>query len=91
MSAKTKAKAAASEARCYIGPSALGVGNGTIFSEGLPPMLEKAIADQPVIGSLVVPISGLAAANKALETPGSSLARFYSVAKEYFNTKKEVK
>lgn len=76
------------ETRCYIGPPTLGIISGTIYNAGLPPVLEVAIKEQPVIKNLVVPISKLAEANKALSSPDSALTRFYSMAKDYFAKKK---
>lgn len=79
---------AAQETVCYVGPSTLGITSGTIYNAGLPPILENAIKELPVIKNLVVPISRLAEANKALGTPGSSMSKFYSIAKDYFTKKK---
>lgn len=94
MSTKT-AEAAADEAKaaketvtkCYIGPSALGINSGTIYNAGLPPALERAIEEYPIIKNLVVPLSGLPAANTALKDPKSAISRFYRFAEEYFGKK----
>lgn len=85
--ATTETKAA-QETACYVGPSTLGIASGTIYNAGLPPILEDAIKELPVIKNLVVPISQLAEANKALGIPGSAMNKFYSIAKDYFAEKK---
>lgn len=76
--------AAAPEARCYIGPPTLGVMTGTLYLGDLPPSLQKAVDEQPIIGKLVVPVSQLAAANRSMANPDSAMRRFYSIAAEYF-------
>ena len=81
---ETKTKATAKketvqkETVIYIGPSIKNVvSTGSLYKNGLPDVLEKEMKKQPVIGSLIIPISGLAAAQKELATPGSALAVIY--------------
>lgn len=83
----TTATATAQETVCYIGPSTLGITSGTIYNAGLPPILDNAIKELPVIKNLVVPTSRLAEANKALSIPESAMSKFYSIAKDYFTKK----
>lgn len=69
--------------KCYIGPSFKGAYTGSVYRDQLPPMLEDVIRQNPMIDSLVVPVSELAAANVALENPKSSLSRIFGMAKDY--------
>lgn len=66
--------------RIYIGPAILGCPYGTVFKNGLVPALEKAIKENPAFGELVVPVSGLAKAQKELRKEGTALNRFYKAA-----------
>lgn len=62
----------------YIGPTIKSVvSTGTIYNNGLPESLKKEIEKLPLIGSLLIPVDGLAAAQKELATPGSALAVIY--------------
>lgn len=74
----------APEARCYIGPPTLGVMTGTIYIGDLPPELQKALDEKPIIGKLVVPVSQLPAANRDMANPDSAMRRFYRAAAEFF-------
>lgn len=77
---KTAAKkeAVQQETVIYIGPSVKNVvTTGTLYNNGLPDILKKEMEKQPVIGNLIIPVSGLAAAQKELKTPGSALAVIY--------------
>lgn len=74
----------APEARCYIGPPAPGAMTGTLYIGDLPPLLQKAIEEKPIIGKLVVPVSQLSAANRDMANPDSAMRRFYGMAAEYF-------
>ena len=69
--------------KCYVGPSFIGANKGSVYKDALPPALSEAIADNPVLGALVVPVSKLAAANVALEDSRSSLSKVYERAKVY--------
>lgn len=69
--------------RIYIGPSFKGVVSGTVYSNDLAPALNEAIKAVPVIAELVVPVSGLVNANKALASADSALNRFYQIAMDY--------
>lgn len=69
-----------SESRIYIGPRIKGVVPGTVFTGGLTPMLEQAVAKTPAIAELIIPVSELREANKGLEDPDSALSRFYNLA-----------
>lgn len=62
----------------YIGPTIKSVvSTGTIYNNGLPESLKKEIEKLPLIGSLMIPVDGLATAQKELATPGSALAIIY--------------
>ena len=63
--------------RIYLGPNLKGVLRGTVFLNGLPPALEEAIRKVPVVAELVVPVSNIRHANRALADPDSALSRFY--------------
>ncbi len=66
----------------YIGPSIKNVvSTGTLYRNGLPEALKKEMEKQPVIKSLIVPVSGLARAQRQLATPGSALAVIYGKVK----------
>lgn len=67
--------------KCYIGPSFSEAYTGTVYQDMLPPALRAVIEQEPVLAALVVPVSKLAEANRALENPESSLAKLYSRAK----------
>lgn len=80
---ETKRKAAKQEAGkeetvMYIGPTIKNVvTTGTLYNNGLPDALKEAAGKQPAIRSLIVPIGGLAAAQRELAVPGSALAVIY--------------
>lgn len=85
---KTAAKAAgtttAQETRIYIGPSINEVvQTAAVFKGDLTPNLKKAIAEKPVIGELVVPLSRITEKQKELATDGSALQRCYAAAGLY--------
>ena len=62
----------------YIGPSIRNVvSTGTLYHNGLPKVLEEEMTRQPVIKSLIIPVDGLAAAQKELAVPGSALSTIY--------------
>ncbi len=62
----------------YIGPTIKNVViTGTLYNNGLPEPLVREMEKQPAVGSLVVPVGELAAAQKELATPGSALATIY--------------
>lgn len=62
----------------YIGPSIKNVvSTGSLYNNGLPEKLTQAMEKQPAIKSLIVPLSGLAAAQKELAIPGSALSIIY--------------
>lgn len=63
----------------YIGPTIKNVvSTGTIYNNGLPEPLKKEMEKLPMIGSLLIPVDRLAAAQKELATPGSALAIIYA-------------
>lgn len=62
----------------YIGPSIKNVvSTGTLYSNGLPEALKNEIAKRPLVASLVIPVSNLAAAQKELTVLGSALHTIY--------------
>lgn len=76
---KSKREEVQKEAVVYIGPSIKGiVSTGTVYSNGLPELLIKKADEQPVLNSLVIPVSKLAEAERELRVPGSALATIYA-------------
>lgn len=74
-----KRETAQKETVMYIGPSIKNVvTTGTLYNNGLPEILKSEMEKQPVIGSLIVPMSGLVAAQKEIATPGSALNLIYN-------------
>lgn len=63
----------------YIGPSIKGVvSTGTVYNNGLPELLIKKAVEQPVLNSLIVPVSKLSEAKRELSVSGSALATIYA-------------
>ncbi len=84
--AKTKSAAKREEARnepvIYIGPSIKNVAStGTVYNNGLPDALQKEMERQQVLKSLVIPVSGLADAQREINTPGSAMNLIYGKVK----------
>lgn len=74
-----KSEAVQKKTVVYIGPTIKSVvSTGTIYNNGLPESLKKEIEKFPLIGSLLIPVDELAAAQKELATPGSALAIIYA-------------
>jgi hypothetical protein len=68
----------------YVGPTIAGVAvQYTIYNNGLPTILKAAIAENPAIGSLVVPISKLAEAMKAINTKQGAMHIQYENVKQF--------
>jgi len=80
---------AAGEARktepvIYLGPHLRRIAvPGTVYVNGLTPMLEKAKKENPAIGELLVPLSKAPEARKQLMVKGSAMSLFYQKAKEF--------
>ena len=68
--------------RVYIGPRINGVTHGTIYTGDLPDYLQNMISELPTIGALVINISELPAANKALLDKESRLSILYRQVEE---------
>lgn len=68
--------------KIYIGPSLRGVAHGTVFRNGLSPVLEDMIRKFPVVKELVVPVSSLQNANRQLNNPDSALSRFFHIVEK---------
>ena len=67
----------------YIGPTVPGIViAGTIFNNGCPEKLKKAMEEKMVLSMLLVPVSGLAKARQELKEPGSVLQICYEKMKE---------
>ncbi len=63
----------------YIGPTIKNVAaTGTIYNNGIPEKLAGEITRQPIIGSLLVPVEELAAAQRELAVQGSALKVIYN-------------
>lgn len=76
--ATVKREAAQKETMIYMGPTIQNVVvTGTLFNNGLPGRLLQEMERQPVIGSLIVPVSRAAETQKELAVPGSALATIY--------------
>lgn len=68
----------------YIGPTIPGIATAnTIYNNGLPEMLLKEIEKCRPVGSLIVPVRGLAEARKDLDRKGSVTAICYEKAAAY--------
>lgn len=79
---RTQPAAGRAETVVYIGPSIKNVVvTGTIYTNGLPEAVKKEMERQPALKSLLVPISGLAEAQKELNIPGSAMATIYKKVK----------
>lgn len=81
--AKGPAKEERAGAVIYIGPDVPGAKQYTVYDNGLPHILEKAIARHPEFAPLVIPVSELPQANIQLTREGSALNNFYKMADEY--------
>lgn len=67
----------------YIGPSIKHVvQRGTAFKNGFPPKFKKELEKYPLLGGLLIPVSGLAAAKSQLKTAESSLYMLYREAEK---------
>lgn len=74
----------------YIGPTIKRVvSTNTIFNNGLPDRLKQKISEEPVIGTLIVPVNGLSEARKKLNEPASAIRACYEQV--LLNLKKGVK
>lgn len=65
------------ETMIYMGPSFKGVPQGAVYSNGLPPALKEAAAENPTIRELIIPIADVVKATKELAMPDSAMKRFY--------------
>ncbi len=80
---KAAVRAAGKEAMIYIGPTVPGIViAGTVFKNGYPQKLKKAIEEKKALSMLMVPVSGLAKARQVLKEPGSVLQICYEKVKE---------
>lgn len=62
----------------YLGPSIKGVAaTGTVYNNGLPKELEDEVGEQPFLKELLIPVGGIAEAQKALKDKGSALSIIY--------------
>ena len=76
-------KAAVRAAVIYIGPTVPGtVIAGTVFNNGYPERLKKAMESEKALSMLMVPVSGLAEARQELKKTGSVLQICYEKVKE---------
>ena len=80
----TKAVATKQETVVYVGPTIPGIGTrNMVLNNGLTEELKKAIEDEPAFASLIVPISGLAVANKSINEKSGATFVFYEKASNY--------
>lgn len=76
--ARSKTAMKRTEQVMYIGPSIKGVAStNTIFNNGLPDRLIQKIGEEPVIGTLIVPVKDLAEARKEINEPASAIRACY--------------
>lgn len=62
----------------YLGPTIRGVvKSGAVFSGGLPGRLAKLIGKKPLVKNLIIPLSGIVKAKKAIDTEGTVEAVTY--------------
>lgn len=62
----------------YLGPSIKGVAaTGTVYNNGLPKGLEEEVGKQPLLKELIIPLGGIAEAQKALKEKGSTISIIY--------------
>lgn len=83
-------EARAGEAVAYLGPDLKNVAiNGTVYTGGLPEALKEKIKEVPALKSLLVPVSGLAAAGVAVATNGTALNNLYNAVSAKIGAKQE--
>lgn len=87
MNGRTKqasAKAAAAPMQMvYLGPTIAKVAvSGTVYSDGLPPEMERIAGRFPVIQALIVPVTRYAEASAAIRTPGTGFCTMYTAAED---------
>ena len=71
-----------------MGPAIRGVVQpGTVFSNGLPAALQKKVGENPVFGSLLVPVRELGKARKELQDGATALGACYKKAASILNKK----
>lgn len=75
----------ADEIKVYIGPSIIGVSQGTVFSNGLTEVLKKAMDETPAIRNLVVSLSELAKAQTELADSRTARAKMFEVVSKKYN------
>jgi hypothetical protein len=72
------------ETMVYVGPTIIGVAvQNTFFNNGIPDALKAAIADAPIIGNLLIPISKLPMALKEIENKQGAMHIYIQNAKQY--------
>ncbi len=72
----------------YIGPTIPAVATkNTVFNNGLPAELEKAIKEMPAIGALVVPTVELAKAKEEVAKKDTALEICYKKVEKYIKEK----
>lgn len=75
----------ADEIKAYIGPSIIGVSQGTVFSNGLTEVLKRAMDETPAIRNLVVSLSELARAQTELADSRTARAKMFEVVSKKYN------
>ncbi len=73
------------EIMVYIGPSIIGVSQGTVFSNGLTEVLKKAMDETPAIRNLVVPLSELAKAQTEIADGRTARAKMFEIVSNKYN------
>lgn len=68
----------------YVGPSIKNVvRQHTVYTNGLPAILEEKAKELPAIKKLVVPVSKLTEVREQLKKTGTAYSVFYAQVKEY--------
>lgn len=68
----------------YVGPSIKNVvRQHTVYTNGLPVILEEKAKELPAIKKLVVPVSKLTEVREQLKQTGTAYSVFYAQVKEY--------
>lgn len=74
----------------WLGPSISGVAmTGTVYKNGLPPQMQKAVDDVPALANLLVPITRAVKVRRDLSNPRSASKICYDRALKYIKERGE--
>lgn len=72
----------------YLGPAIPGVAvPGTVYNNGLPSQLEKAVKECPTLKKLLVDVRNAGQVRKEIKIPQSAASIWYQKASEYAEKK----